>query len=709
MFAGSPNQPGELRVLDGLAAADLETEAGSVPAPPGSMMPPELQRVGDAVVRLSRLLLLGEEAEPELDADALLDVRAGSATALGRLAARAGLDPIEELLLAICAAAELEPTVARALSAHLGSAAQSSIRGDVLCTIASGFEHPVSAVATALMADARLLRAGLLTSTTSATAAAGDGQANLFRRFAAAPRVVQHLAGQPLAASTQPRLRPIAARTDETLVPPVLRDQVQQDAVGLLEHLLFVAPRTAQPAIAGNLWLAGPAGIGRRTTLATALARRGVALLALDAGDARGVEPARLAAILRREALLHHAVICVGEGTAPTDGDGEASAGRADDALWQLYRALTAARVPAAFVSALPPDARDIELPPRVVRLAPPAPSARLVLWRRLLPTVADLEQVAARFQLAPARITVAAEGARALAAADHRPVGAHDVARAISLSVSRRIAQLGTLIEASQSWDDVVLPPDTLESIQEIIDRSRHRYTVLEQWGFRAHLGKGTGLAALFGGPPGTGKTLVASLIARDLDQELYQIDLARMVSKWIGETEKNLAGVFDAADGANVVLLFDEADALFARRSEVKSSNDRHANAEVNYLLQRIERFEGLCILTTNLETQIDPAFKRRLAFRITFEAPGEDERLRLWRRLVPARAPLAADVDFARLARDHELTGGNIKNALLRAAFLAAPRDGRLTMADLQRAIRLEYRDAGKLTPVGRLHHD
>jgi SpoVK/Ycf46/Vps4 family AAA+-type ATPase len=236
-------------------------------------------------------------------------------------------------------------------------------------------------------------------------------------------------------------------------------------------------------------------------------------------------------------------------------------------------------------------------------------------------------------------------------------------------------------------------------------VSRVRLRKQVLEDWGFHRKLAKGVGLAALFLGPPGTGKTMVAGIIAAELGLELYQIDLSRVTSKWVGETEKNLAAIFDAAEGANVMLLFDECDTLFARRSEVKSSNDKYANAEVNYLLQRIERFEGVSILTTNLDTSIDPAFKRRLAFRIQFPIPDAKEREKLWRRMLPIEAAVE-HLDFGALARDYELAGGNIRNAVLRAAYLAAADESPITHSHLQRSIVLEYRDAGKLAPGGRI---
>jgi len=206
--------------------------------------------------------------------------------------------------------------------------------------------------------------------------------------------------------------------------------------------------------------------------------------------------------------------------------------------------------------------------------------------------------------------------------------------------------------------------------------------------------------MPVLFSGPPGTGKTMAAGLIAAELGLDLYQIDLSRIVSKYIGETEKQLAQVFDAAEAGHAILLFDEADSLFAKRTEVKSSNDRYANLEVNYLLQRMESFSGITILTTNFDASIDDAFRRRLAFRIAFPLPDVDERARLWERIIPEGVPLAYDVDFEALADRFEMSGGYIRNAALRAAYLAANDRTPITMRHLTHAASLEYAAMGKL---------
>jgi SpoVK/Ycf46/Vps4 family AAA+-type ATPase len=250
------------------------------------------------------------------------------------------------------------------------------------------------------------------------------------------------------------------------------------------------------------------------------------------------------------------------------------------------------------------------------------------------------------------------------------------------------------------------MLPEDMLDSVRELIGRARHARTVFDAWGYDRRVATARGLTALFYGPPGTGKTLVAGLIARELGLELYRIDLAMVMSKWIGETEKNLGAVFDAAEDGRLMLLFDEADSLFAKRSEVRSSNDRYANLEVNYLLQRLDAFEGVAILTTNLEGSIDPAFKRRLSMRMYFPFPDEELRAQLWASHIPPQVPIAGELDFASLARRFALSGGYIRNSALRAAFLAAQEDKALCQAHLERAVLLEYRELGKLAQDGRM---
>ena len=251
-----------------------------------------------------------------------------------------------------------------------------------------------------------------------------------------------------------------------------------------------------------------------------------------------------------------------------------------------------------------------------------------------------------------------------------------------------------------SRGWSDLVVSPAVSAALHELTARVRHRTVVLDDWRLRRGAGRGDGLTAMFAGPSGTGKTLAAEVIASELGLDLHTVDLATVVDKYIGETEKNLDRIFDEAEQVNTVLFFDEADALFGKRSEVRDARDRYANVEVAYLLQRMEQFDGLAILATNLRLNIDEAFARRLDIVVDFPRPDENERMRLWRHLLGTHVPTAGDVDLELLAGSFELSGGDIRNAVVSAAFLAADAGRDLAMVDLVRGVAREYRKLGRL---------
>ena len=270
----------------------------------------------------------------------------------------------------------------------------------------------------------------------------------------------------------------------------------------------------------------------------------------------------------------------------------------------------------------------------------------------------------------------------------------------AVRSQCSQALQGLTQPIQPRYQWNDLVLPPGQTEQLQEICIHMQRRYRVLEEWGFDRKLSLGKGISTLFSGPPGTGKTMAAEVIATTLKLDLYRIDLSQVVSKYIGETEKNLGQIFAAAANANAILLFDEADSLFGKRTEIKDAHDRFANIEVGYLLQQIEAYEGLAILTTNLRSNLDEAFIRRLRFIVEFPLPTVSDRVRIWQKTWPPELPLADHVDWQALAEQLDITGGNIRNIALSAAFLAAAEDTVVNLSHIKRAARREYQKMGKL---------
>jgi len=327
----------------------------------------------------------------------------------------------------------------------------------------------------------------------------------------------------------------------------------------------------------------------------------------------------------------------------------------------------------------------------------------RVSAWSAALgPLVAgcDLEAATAAHRLTPLQIGRAAGAARVLAAAQGRVPTAADVQAGARQQNAASLSRLARRIAPGAGWDDLVLGPTTVAQLRELVVRFRHRDAVLGSAAGSSRPSRGRGVTALFAGESGTGKTLAAEVVAGSLGLDVYLIDLSTVVDKYVGETEKNLERVFAEADQVNGVLLFDEADAVFGKRSEVRDAHDRYANVEIAYLLQRMERFDGLALLTTNLRSNLDDAFTRRLDAVIEFPVPDEDQRRRLW-ELHLARFPEpAADVDVGFLAGRLRLAGGAIANVVLGAAFLAVEEGGPISMSHLVRAAEREYRKLGHL---------
>lgn len=300
-----------------------------------------------------------------------------------------------------------------------------------------------------------------------------------------------------------------------------------------------------------------------------------------------------------------------------------------------------------------------------------------------------ELDRLVSQFSLSTTSIRAAAE--EALQAAEPANLGDR-LWKACRREASPRLDHLAQRVEPAATWDDLVLPAPQRATLREITIHVRQRFRVYEEWGFRARGSRGLGISALFAGQSGTGKTMAAEVLAGELRLDLYRIDLSQVVSKYIGETEKNLSRVFNEAEDGGAILLFDEADALFGKRSEVHDSHDRYANIEVSYLLQRMEAYRGLAILSSNMKNSLDPAFLRRVRFVVDFPFPGATQRAEIWRRIFPPGTPTEG-LNVLKLAR-LGVAGGNIRNIALNAAFLAAEAGEPVRMAHVLQAANSEY---------------
>jgi hypothetical protein len=336
-----------------------------------------------------------------------------------------------------------------------------------------------------------------------------------------------------------------------------------------------------------------------------------------------------------------------------------------------------------------------------VVEVPMPALAERRSVWAALAETDA-VDEVAAKFRLSVGQIAEGAEAARLAAAArGEKSLLPADLDYGARQASSTRVGELATRLEPVFGWDDLVVPDRQREVLGSISSYLRHRDLVLSEWGYERAVARDQGLKVLFAGESGTGKTMAGQVLAHDLGLDLFRIDLATIVSKYIGETEKNLDRIFDAANGSNAILFFDEADALFGKRSEVRDSHDRYANIEVAYLLQKMESYAGAVILATNFRQNLDEAFLRRLDFVIDFPFPEAEDRERIWQLLLPEAAPLGEDIDVPFLAGQFKLSGGSIRNVSLAAAFLAAEDAASISMRHLIKGVALEYGKLGRLT--------
>lgn len=535
----------------------------------------------------------------------------------------------------------------------------------------------------------------------------------------------------PDASQSAPSLLVTALRVDEQVVNLLLEQEVLDSRLAKFcrfeAPLAPAAPLAVAPELVRalsrrvraarerreplRLELVGPEGAGQDDLVRTLASAARCEVLRADAAGmlAHSRDPADTLELVARQAWFRDAILHLTNAAALSDPERERLAGSLREAL-ERFPGLAVI----ASVRQLPPGS----LPTGTLHfhLAAPAPAVRRRLWRAALDGAVDavppdvLDALSDRFRLTAAQIEGAAHAAQAQAslraAEDDGPArpSRRELFAAAAEQTGSALERLATRSRPTTPWSALVLPPDATAQLRELCDRAIHGRTVMDEWGFGPRLARGRGVNALFSGPSGTGKTMAAEIVAAELGVDLWRIELAGVVSKYIGETEKNLDRIFQAASTANGILFFDEAEALFGKRSEVRDSHDRYANLEIAYLLQKMEQFDGVAILATNLRGNLDEAFVRRLAFSVHFPFPDEASRLRIWAGIFPSRTPLADDVDLDRLARVVRLSGGHIRNIALAASFLAAADGGRVSMRHLVEASRREYQKLGKeMDPV------
>ncbi len=597
---------------------------------------------------------------PPSDADPAVD-GVGSGTSLVRLATAAGLDSLEIDLLLLTALPDLDSRFER-LYGYLNDDVTRRRATVGLALELAGISplHPAG--------RRRLSPSGALASAGLIVIEERD-RPFLTRGLRVPDRVTSHLLGDT---AIDPGLLPFMTSAHPYAGPAARQIGRALRAGTTLLHLREKLPGTA--VCVGS----------------AALEHAGMPALTVDLTRiAREPDPSYLVSLAVREATL--------AGGSIVAGPVEDLAGASSNALCQLADG----RVPVLLFGTATWDPAWTLRPPLSLDVAPLSSQDRDRVWRTHLGTHdTALSGWGGHLSLGPAQVAQAVHAARASAASEGRDINPDDLRRGVRGQNAAGLEHLARRVEPEVTWDDLVLAPQVLVALREIAARARHRHTVLTTWRMRRGGGRGIGISAMFAGDSGTGKTMSAEVIAADLDLDLYTVNLATVVDKYVGETEKNLERIFAEASGVNAVLFFDEADAIFGKRSSVRDAHDRYANIESAYLLQRLESFDGLAILATNLRSNIDDAFTRRLDSIVDFPAPTVDLRRDLWLRCLAPPLPLADDVDLDFCARSFELAGGNIRSACITAAYLAAESAGRVGMAEVVTAVGQEYRKLGRL---------
>jgi hypothetical protein len=595
-------------------------------------------------------------------------------TRLGIAIARLGLGEAEAALLALALAYALDLDVrelAHALAPRRRPALHLEACADVLGV-------PPAELIAATVPGARLRRSRLIT-------VDGDGLAAAIE-----------LAGPALAWMLG----------DDNLQPPVanvceIHGHARAMGVELPEHTCQ-ALDTLLPRLDGRVAvvLRGPRGSGRSAAAARLTSALGHVRMVIDVPALIAMEKRTQVAMLGTvlaAARLRDAMPYLADGDALYDEAGRLAADHADALEHHPGLLIVGTTGRGGHL--------DVRRPQFTVAISRAELSDRERAWQHALTSshadTSHAAELAARYVIGPGAIADIVREASLQAQAAGTQLDRDTLEAAVARRLSLRIGSYGAVVSRKALMSELILPDDVIDTLRDMIAMVRERAQILERWGYQRHLGISRGVSALYSGEPGTGKTMAASVVASELGLELVRIDLSAVVSKYVGETEKNLAKIFDEAQDAHAMLLFDEADSLFGKRTELKTAQDRFANLEINYILQRMETFDGVSVLTTNAESAIDPALQRRLNFRIRFPEPDVDERAKLWRQLLPPQVGLDG-VDFQALAERFDMTGGYIKNAVVRAAVIAARAGRALAAEDLWLGAHHEYVEMGKVMP-------
>ncbi|HEY5961373.1 MAG TPA: AAA family ATPase [Polyangiaceae bacterium] len=628
-----------------------------------------------------RIVVALTAIESELEIQNRLLGETGNPPALRQLARLFRLTDFERDILFLCVAPELEPSFERLYAYVLDDATRKHATAYLARALFGGQSSSAKDDA-ALMPQGVLRRLRLILLEPSPVSSGVRSSSPL----RVPERVVNYILGaNHIDDSVTDLLKPIPALS--------LAPHHQQIFEALARRVELDGKRGSWPAID----LVGPPASGKRA-LASALCRHvGLQLCELDVAGipAQVLERREVLRMLEREAVLSQLAFYIDAAAArPAQaGDGH----RSSDWLRQLN----------SFIVVGGQECSRTDRAMIVAQVPRPDHAAQQVLWQSALSSVRNtvngelqalVQQFAFGTEAIAKTIVVARNRALLRAGSDDVTVTASDLWNACREQARTQIDGLAQRIAPEHAWEDIVLPETAAIQLREIAEQVALRPQVYETWGFGAKLGRGRGISALFAGPSGTGKTLAAEILAGHLDLDLFRVDLSGIVNKYIGETEKNLRRVFDAAEQSGAILFFDEADALFGKRSDVKDSHDRYANIEVNYLLQRMEDYRGLAILATNKKSHLDQAFLRRLRFIVDFPLPNLPHRARIWQSMFPKQASVEP-LDFNALAK-LEISGGNIKNIAVNAAFLAAAQRSSIRMDHVLEAARREYSKIEKL---------